>query len=92
MYKLLIRGEAYLINTKGEITSQRTKTPSGEWLVYGVAKRWNSHPIKWTIIKKQLDEGKTVEGYFYDVDHGTVRMWSGSYQGKIPKAKIYKIK
>ena len=85
-YEMSGRGEYYDIDGYGRIRGSK------DWRVYGVAKRWNGKPELWKDIKKQLDKGEAVVGYFYDIDHGTVRMWGGSYAGKLPKVKIYRVK
>jgi len=84
-YEMRIRGAIYKIDGFGRIGGSKS------WKVYGVSSRWNSRPILWKELKKQLDRGKTIEGYLYDVDHGTIRFWGGSYFGKLPKVIMYKL-
>ncbi len=89
-YNMYCRGEYYIITSEGYI--QRTDMPfmpSETWRLSGIALRWNSYPLNWEFIKKQLDNGEVIEGYVYDIDHGTTRMWGGSYHGHLPKAKLY---
>ena len=92
IYNMQISGEYYHVDTEGRIKRLGIKGFgfSNTWTVYGVAERWNSHPVPWNIIKKHLNTGATVTGYLYDVDHGTVRMWGGKYAGKLPKVTIWK--
>ena len=89
-YSLQTRGDYYRLNKKGHISIGDVK-PSGDWKVFGVARRWNARPRPWSEVKSELDEGKSVEGYLYDVDHGNVRMWGGLYLGKVPKAKLVRV-
>lgn len=65
---------------------------SENWKIFSIVKYWNSKILKsWEDIKKELDISKTVSGYLYDVDHGTIRFWGGKMGGKLPKVEIYKI-
>ena len=90
-YEMSGRGQYYIIDGYGRISYSGIE-PTGNWRVYGVARRWNGKPELWKDVKKRLDRGEKVVGYFYDIDHGTVRMWAGNYLGKLPKVKIYRIK
>jgi len=87
-YTLNARGSYYTLNSKGEFFVDNTF--SSTWKLFGISLRWNSAPMSWKIIKKQLDAGKTVKGYVTDIDHGTKRFWGGSYFGKLPVAILYK--
>jgi len=87
-YRLHGRDKTYRINGKGEFFVMGRFSPT--WKIYGVASRWNGHPSLWPTIKKQLDKGKTIVGYLYDMDHGTRRFWGGSWHGKLPKVTLYK--
>jgi hypothetical protein len=93
-YEMRARGDVYVITPSGYI--KRTDMPfkaSHNWRVYGVSTHhWQNSPkLKWPEIRNMLDKGKTVEGYFWDVDHGTIRTWGGSYAGKLPRAKLKKV-
>lgn len=83
-YEMMIRGGTYGIDGYGRIEGHK------HWKVYGVALRWNGQPILWKDLKKQLDKGRVITGYLYDIDCGTIRFWGGSYFGKLPKVTIYK--
>ncbi len=91
-YEMFARGSWYRITPKGYIGIGDVK-PTNTWKVYGISKHHmkRSPDYKWDEIKKMLDSGKSIEGYFWDVDHGTVRLWGGSWAGKIPKAKLKKV-
>jgi len=90
-YSLEIRGNYYRVTPAGYIDSGSGKV-SKKWKILGIAKRWNqSNPTwYWSEIKRMCDNGKTIEGYLFDIDHGTRRFHSGQYAGKIPKAKIWR--
>lgn len=91
-YRLSGRGKTYEVTGRGEIVPPGGRA-SGFWKVAAVVARWNasySMGKKWTQIKRELDKGKIVKGYLYDVDHGTRRFWGGSYAGKIPTVTLWK--
>ena len=87
------RGERYIITPRGYIkrTDMQFK-PSSKWKLLGISTHWmkNYPDLDWQEVKARLDKKETVSGYVHDIDHGTHRMWSGRYFGKIPKAKLYK--
>lgn len=87
-YTLYGRDTWYRINSKGEFFVDGEA--SNTWKIFGVAQRWNGRPVPWKLIKAKLDKGQTVEGYLYDIDHGARRFWGGSWNGKLPKIKLYK--
>jgi len=90
-YTLNIRGNYYRVTPAGYIDSGYGKV-SKNWSVHGVSKHWASRSPDWNWkqIKAKCDAGKTVEGYLFDIDHGTYRKHGGAYGGKIPKARIWK--
>ena len=91
MYNLYGRGKYYKVNPKGEIGVNGRFSPT--WRVAAVAPRWNTsyyNSVMWPEVKKLLNAGRTVTGYLYDIDHGTLRFWGGQYMGKIPKVKLWK--
>jgi len=95
-YLLSGRGETFVVNEKGEITQfigwEKIHTFSHQWRIYAVTQRWNERiNMLWSDIKHQLDKGKTVVGYLYDYDHGTIRFWGGQFDGKLPKIKLKEI-
>ena len=90
-FTLNIRGKYYRVTPAGYIDSG-DKNVSMKWRIYGIAKRWNQRTPTWywKDILRMCKAGKTVEGYLHDIDHGTYRIHMGSYNGKIPKARIWK--
>ena len=95
-YLLSGRGETFVVNERGEITQfigwEKIHTFSHQWRIYAVTQRWNERiNMLWSDIKHQLDKGKTVVGYLYDYDHGTIRFWGGQFDGKLPKIKLKEI-
>lgn len=57
------------------------KAFTGMWILYGVAKRWNSRPVMWNEVRRSLKE--FINGYVYDMDNGSVGMWGGSGNRRI---------
>jgi hypothetical protein len=95
-YYMSGRGQSYRLTDEGWIKRMDMPfTPSPSWTVVAVVQRWNAHPKyginDWPALKRELDAGKTVTGYLYDRDHGSLRMWGGSYGGRIPKVTIRKV-
>jgi hypothetical protein len=91
VYVMEARGKHYDINSKGEIRVGNYFSSS--WKIYAIVPRWNMKPsfeYQWENIKKIMDKGKTVRGYVYDIDHGTLRFWGGRYYGKLPIAILWK--
>ncbi len=80
------RRERFLINEKGEI--QRIDTPyeiSGDWLFLGVSfHHWSNH-IDVDLKQAFNDPRLLIKGLVWDLDHGTIRQWSGRYNGKLPR-------
>ena len=87
-YQLAGRGNYWRINSKGEFSVSGRFSPS--WRILGIAARWNGQPTPWATVKSQADKGKVVIGYMHDLDHGTHRFWGGSWNGKLPKVRLYK--
>jgi len=88
-YAFYARGRRYTLNEKGEfgVDGVFSKT----WKLSGISSRWNSRPIMWEDVKKKLDKNIKVQGYVYDIDHGTQRFWGGLWLGKLPKAELWRI-
>lgn len=95
-YRMTGRGQTYMLTPEGHIKrTDMAHSPSSSWVVVAVVPRWNSRPQygtnDWPALKSELDAGKTISGYLYDRDHGTLRMWGGIYGGKVPKVTIRKV-
>lgn len=91
-------GKDYVVNAKGEITSQHQfnqlgdKAFSGNWLLLGVNyHHWrNGIDVRFPELWAAPERMKT--GMVWDKDHGTTRQWSGQYFGKLPRVtRAYKI-
>ena len=84
---LCIRDEYYKINKQGEIFGgpNNIAEPSGNWKFLGISTHhWHNR-----IIHRFADIWENPElainGYLWDIDHGTVRQWGGSYFGSLPR-------
>ena len=87
-YSLFARGTYYTLNEKGYFLVDNEF--SKNWRLYGISTRYNSRPVLWKELKKQLNKNKRIEGYIHDIDYGTHRFWGGSYFGHLPKAILTK--
>ncbi len=86
------RGKWFKVNNEGHIT-QIDGNFSDQWQFLGVSfHHWkNSTDINFPEIWKNPQIA--LKGRVWDMDHGTVRIWSGSYAGGLPRiTKIYKTK
>lgn len=87
---IYIRGEHYYIDEHGCIYGGTNSVTPGcesghEWRFLGVSTHhWNNHII-YSFEDICKDPTLARGGYFWDVDHGTVRTWGGSYCGKVPR-------
>jgi hypothetical protein len=76
-----IRGTSWVVNEKGEIAPYRYLDPqpfSAQWLFLGVSTHhWHNHIIHH--LPEIFQNPKLAKGgYFWDLDHGTVRTWGKS--------------
>jgi len=81
-----IRGEWFIVNRKGEMT-QSTKNPqfSEDWELLGVSYHHWRQGID-CYVKELFEKPELmVKGRVWDLDHGSVRLWSGQYNGKLPR-------
>jgi hypothetical protein len=85
-----IRGQYYKVDEHGCIFGGENNVIQGcksghQWTFIGVSKhRMNSRP---TVSFQDIWENPklAINGYFWDIDHGTVRLWLGSYNGQLPR-------
>ncbi len=83
----IIRGSHYSCNEQGWIRRHDMKDfePAGDWVFLGVqGHHWNNH-ITTTRAEAFEHPEKIIGGMVHDLDHGTHRVWSGSYNGKLPR-------
>ena len=92
--EIYIGGEVYRVNSNGDMkAADSTKSYSGNWVFIGVSTHhWHRRPTI-SFIDIWENPKLAIGGYLWDVDHGTVRCWGGSYNGRIPKIEsIRKVK
>lgn len=63
--------------------------PHPEWVILGVSHHhWrNSIDVP---ITPDVDPEQLEGGLVWDLDHGTTRVWGGSYHGKLPRIRYAK--
>ncbi len=85
--EIVIRGECFLVDSKGKIKSQQFRDFSDTWLFKGVSTHhWHNRvTIPFNVIWENPQ--KAINGFFWDIDHGTVRCWGGCYNGKLPRVE-----
>jgi hypothetical protein len=78
------RGEEFKVNSKGELIQANRTEFSGQWKFLGVSfHHWRTGiDLRFEDIS---DPEQIIGGRVWDFDHGIVRMWSGSYFGKLPR-------
>ena len=86
------RGGMFIADSEGRITTREHFDTGGDfsggWILRGVAKKWNRNSIDVTFAEIWDDPSRMYNGYVYDTDHGTNRMWGGRYEGKIPRVQF----
>ena len=80
---LQIRGDIYKVDENGNIT-QKHNDFSEQWKFLGVSfHHWRNGIDRY--FERNADPKKYIKGILWDLDHGTVRRWGGSYHGKLPR-------
>jgi len=84
---ILIRGNYYKINCKGEIFGGEhdLTEPSGDWLFLGTSTHHMNNRVIHSFHEIWKNPSLAVKGYMWDKDHGTTRTWSGLYYGQLPR-------
>ncbi len=79
------RGRRYEVNGYGHIRANGLKHFSTTWVFLGGSPHhWNSHIVH--RFAEACQNPEVLNGCLgYDKDHGTVRQWGGSYNGKLPR-------
>ena len=80
------RGEWYKVKENGDMIQHgnRNNKWDSSWRLEGIAKYWNGG-LAFNTEDLFLDPDLMIGGYVFDVDHGTHRMWAGSYCGHLPR-------
>jgi hypothetical protein len=81
------KGEWYKVKRNGDMihTANRFNEWGHCWRLLGISRHWNSRHISATVEDFFKFPGSMIGGYVWDNDHGTVRAWGGSYNGKLPR-------
>lgn len=78
-------GEDYRVDEKGRINANGIGHFSDDWIFLGGTKHhWSNHI---TVTREMAFKNpELLNGCLgFDIDHGTVREWGGSYYGKLPR-------
>lgn len=89
------RGEYYVVNELGHMIQEkwfddavkngREPNFSGQWLLKGVSyHHWTNH-INVRFEELWKSPNLMYKGIVWDYDHGSTRIWGGSYRGKMPR-------
>lgn len=83
-------GDGYVVNSKGYMLQENNNHNefSDSWKLLGVSTHhMQTRP---TITFKEIWENPYLvrNAYIWDRDHGTVRLWSGKYAGRLPRVSI----
>lgn len=85
------RGESFIINKKGQLMQERAfHDPCyggfhDSWKVLGFSTHhWRNSPDI-SVNEAFRNPEKIRNTIVFDIDHGTVRVWGGSYYGKLPR-------
>ncbi len=82
----IIRGKRYEVNHKGYIRRTDMKMDySPTWKFLGVSFHHWRQRIDIHLQEALEHPELLINGFVWDKDHGTERVWSGCYDGKLPR-------
>ena len=80
---------SYVINEDGYITQDTGNAKSvhfsNSWVFLGVSLHHWRKGIDVKVEEAFKDPSRLVKGIVWDIDHGTIRKWSGSCYGRLPR-------
>ena len=79
------RGEYYQVNEKGEIKANGLKDFSKAWIFRGGLSHHWRNSVDVTLKDAFLNPKRLNNCLGADIDHGTYRVWGGSYLGNLPR-------
>jgi hypothetical protein len=79
------RGEYFKVDNKGNMTQGKNDNFSGNWKFLGVSFHHWRKGIDLPFEEAVKNPSKLIGGLVWDLDHGTLRRWSGQYSGKLPR-------
>lgn len=79
------RGKPYKVDEKGRINANGIGYFSDNWIFLGGTKHhWSTHIT--VPLKRAFENPESLNGCLgFDKDHGTMRQWGGSWNGKLPR-------
>jgi len=79
------RGESYRVNKKGYINTDAFHGFSDTWIFGGGIKHHWGTKVSVTLADA-FENPERLNGCLgSDIDHGTMRIWGGRYNGKLPR-------
>ncbi|MBC8428193.1 MAG: hypothetical protein H8D94_01845 [Candidatus Pelagibacter sp.] len=79
------RGEWYKVDDNGDMTQHGNNDFSGQWEFKGVSMHHWKNGIDFDFKDGWNNPSCLIGGLVWDYDHGTIRQWGGSYNGKLPR-------
>lgn len=83
--EFVCRGETFRVNAAGEIMRMDQRQRFSQWLLLGVSMHHWRNGIDITLDAIFKAPERMIGGLVWDRDHGTVRTWGGSYNGRLPR-------
>ena len=85
--QFMFRGEIYKVDENGRINANGINHYSDSWIFLGGSPHHWHQRIVYSL-KDAFKNPQYLNGCLgWDRDHGTIREWSGKYNGKLPRIK-----
>jgi hypothetical protein len=82
----IIRGKRYEVNEIGQLRrTDMSMEFHDSWKFLGVSKHHMVNHVQIDYINAFANPKSIIGGYVWDLDHGTIRCWGGSYMGRLPR-------
>jgi len=83
----LYRGEWYKVKENGDMLQELNTYNewNEDWRFLGVSFHHWRRGMDLTVKESFKHPNKMVGGLVWDIDHGTIRQWLGSFYGKLPR-------
>lgn len=83
------RGEWYKVKEDGSMLQKNNAYNewSQDWKLLGVSHHHAKNYTDTSVSEIFENPEKMINGYVFDIDHGTVRKWGGCYNGHLPRVE-----